>query len=351
MLRRTKRCVCVCLNAHAYCVVVGRCLLQASNRCVCRKQPSIVSQIITMQGADPLQTHQHEKAHTYRHTNTLSHAHVVSHLPSTHPCCPQAPSAEPVESWTGLLRDRYRWVLSLVLALPILQQLSGINTVVFYSSLVFASAGIRNPIAATVLVGAVNLACTFVASALMDAKGRKTLLLLSHGGMAACLVVMLTASLLASLLHGALLLEQRNLLLQCQCCYLATTDDANVFYFHHVSLYVFQCCMFPAHMRHRCGLAHHHNNVCCCADLHCLFCAGCGANPMALHWRGAAGQHQGDPCDERGGGCSTCAPAPQLVMLSPCLILVCECTKHCDGSVCFVWGSQERKNERTLVVT
>lgn len=112
------------------------------------------------------------------------------------------PPSEPVESWAGLLRNRYRWVLTLVLALPILQQLSGINTVVFYSSLVFASAGIRNPIAATVLVGAVNLACTFVASALMDAKGRKTLLLLSHGGMAGCLVVMLGTSLLASLLHG-----------------------------------------------------------------------------------------------------------------------------------------------------
>lgn len=179
-----------------------------------------------------------------------------------------------MENWSGLLRNRYRWVLTLVLALPILQQLSGINTVVFYSSLVFASAGINNPIAATVLVGAVNLAMTFVASALMDAKGRKALILLSHGGMAGCLVVMLGASLLASLLHGVCV---------CVC--------------------VSPCCMVwctrssaQSHrVTHRRCMVDQHHHPRCCVGLHFVFCTGRRPNTVALHRRSAARQHQGTP--------------------------------------------------------
>ena len=45
--------------------------------------------------------------------------------------------------WSALLNGRYRRIMILASALPILQQLSGINTVVFYSSDVSLKSGIR----------------------------------------------------------------------------------------------------------------------------------------------------------------------------------------------------------------
>jgi MFS family permease len=78
-------------------------------------------------------------------------------------------------------------MVTLSLALPLLQQASGVNTVIYYSSMVFLRAGMRSPVAGSVLVGAVNLAFTVAAAPLLDRRGRRPLLRASFLGMAAAL--------------------------------------------------------------------------------------------------------------------------------------------------------------------
>jgi hypothetical protein len=104
----------------------------------------------------------------------------------------------------GLLAPRYRRVMLLATALPALQQMSGINTVILYGSKVFSSAGVRSPIASNLIMGGVNLAATGGAAALMDRAGRKRLLTWSFVGMAACLAAMASFLLLPSESRGCL---------------------------------------------------------------------------------------------------------------------------------------------------
>ncbi|XP_033763885.1 solute carrier family 2, facilitated glucose transporter member 1-like [Pecten maximus] len=74
-------------------------------------------------------------------------------------------------------------IISLVLQLS--QQFSGINAVIFYSTLIFESAGLSqlNAQYATLGTGAVNVAMTFVSANIMDKLGRRTLHLIGLGGM------------------------------------------------------------------------------------------------------------------------------------------------------------------------
>lgn len=61
------------------------------------------------------------------------------------------------------------------------QQLSGMNAVLFYSNEFFTGAGLQNPLLGTLLVGAVNLVATLVAIPLIEKAGRKPLLLWGMG--------------------------------------------------------------------------------------------------------------------------------------------------------------------------
>ncbi|KAF8081071.1 hypothetical protein N665_0908s0027 [Sinapis alba] len=92
-------------------------------------------------------------------------------------------SSEPEAGWFDLFSSRYWKVVSVGAALFLFQQLAGINAVVYYSTSVFRSAGIQSDVAASALVGASNVFGTAVASSLMDKMGRKSLLLISFGGM------------------------------------------------------------------------------------------------------------------------------------------------------------------------
>lgn len=92
------------------------------------------------------------------------------------------------EGWSALLKPQYRLMLALGLGLPVLQQASGINTVIYYSSEVFQRAGLQSPILGSILMGLVNVAFTLVAASLMDKMGRKPLLQLSFLGMALSLM-------------------------------------------------------------------------------------------------------------------------------------------------------------------
>lgn len=92
-----------------------------------------------------------------------------------------------VEGWGALLQKKYRWMVVLALGIPMLQQLSGVNTVVLYSSKLFSKAGVSNPLAGTICTGAVNLVFTAISSPYVDHYGRRPLLLTSFIGMAICL--------------------------------------------------------------------------------------------------------------------------------------------------------------------
>jgi MFS family permease len=70
----------------------------------------------------------------------------------------------------------------LAVAMAVFQQLTGINTVIFYSTGILQECGVKSPIYATVLVGAVNVLFTVLSAYLMDRAGRKALLVMSHAG-------------------------------------------------------------------------------------------------------------------------------------------------------------------------
>lgn len=99
-----------------------------------------------------------------------------------------------VEGWSALVMKKYRWMVTLAIGIPILQQLSGVNTVVMYSKQMFTKAGVSNPLAGTIYTGIVNLVITIVSTPFVDHLGRRPLLLMSHAGMGLCLVGLATST-------------------------------------------------------------------------------------------------------------------------------------------------------------
>ncbi|XP_039977878.1 solute carrier family 2, facilitated glucose transporter member 3a [Xiphias gladius] len=89
----------------------------------------------------------------------------------------------------------YRQPLLIAVMLQLSQQLSGINAVFYYSTGIFNSAGVKQPIYATIGAGIVNTIFTVVSLFLVEKAGRRTLHLLGLGGMAVSALVM-TISLL-----------------------------------------------------------------------------------------------------------------------------------------------------------
>lgn len=84
-----------------------------------------------------------------------------------------------------LLQPGLRVALAIGIGLAILQQVTGINVVLYYAPEIFKSAGIatNKAINDTVIVGAVNLLFTLVAFWVVDRLGRKPLLLIASAGM------------------------------------------------------------------------------------------------------------------------------------------------------------------------
>jgi sugar porter (SP) family MFS transporter len=90
-----------------------------------------------------------------------------------------------------LLNPAVRHVLVIGVALAVFQQITGINTIIYYAPTVLSSAGLGNSAAllANVVNGAVNVAMTIVAIRLLDRTGRRPLLLGGTAGMAAAMVL------------------------------------------------------------------------------------------------------------------------------------------------------------------
>ncbi|XP_068111301.1 solute carrier family 2, facilitated glucose transporter member 3-like [Hyperolius riggenbachi] len=88
-------------------------------------------------------------------------------------------------SFVELFRLRqYRQPILIAIALQLSQQLSGINAVFYYSTSIFASAGVSEPVYATIGAGIVNVVFTVVSLLVVERAGRRTLHLTGLGGMA-----------------------------------------------------------------------------------------------------------------------------------------------------------------------
>jgi len=90
-----------------------------------------------------------------------------------------------------LIDRSLRLVLIIGIILAIFQQWSGINVIFFYAPDIFAKtgAGIESQLFQTVIIGAMNVACTIIAMWLVEKLGRKALLLISATGMALSYVI------------------------------------------------------------------------------------------------------------------------------------------------------------------
>jgi MFS transporter, SP family, galactose:H+ symporter len=96
-------------------------------------------------------------------------------------------------SWREVFAAEWRKPLAVAALLAILQQLTGINAIIYYADTIFAAAGFNNPtsqsLATLWAVGAVNVVATLVAVLWVDRFGRKPLLLIGSAGMFVGLLV------------------------------------------------------------------------------------------------------------------------------------------------------------------
>jgi len=95
--------------------------------------------------------------------------------------------------WSELLSPLLRSAMIVGIGLAIAQQITGINTVIYYAPTIFKFAGLSSSsaaILASVGVGVVNVVFTVVAMQLIDRAGRRPLLLISLAGMAVSLTVL-----------------------------------------------------------------------------------------------------------------------------------------------------------------
>lgn len=109
-------------------------------------------------------------------------------------------------SLRDLLNPKVRHVLTIGVALAVFQQITGINTIIYYAPTLLANAGFGDSAAllANVVNGGVNVAMTIVAILLLDRVGRRPLLLTGTTGMAVGMLILALTFLIGGRdLHGA----------------------------------------------------------------------------------------------------------------------------------------------------
>jgi sugar porter (SP) family MFS transporter len=100
--------------------------------------------------------------------------------------------AEP-GGWRDLLQPAVRAALLVGVGLAVLQQVTGINTVIYYAPTIIQFTGVNGNSAAIVAslgVGVINIAATLVALRLIDQRGRRPLLMVGVTGMSIALFVL-----------------------------------------------------------------------------------------------------------------------------------------------------------------
>jgi sugar porter (SP) family MFS transporter len=117
---------------------------------------------------------------------THQEGHLTEAMGDAHPARSERPG------WRQMLRPSLRGLLVIGMGLAVLQQVTGINTVIYYAPTIFSSTGLTSSssILASVAVGAINVVMTVVSMAVIDRVGRRPLLLISLSGMVVSLVVL-----------------------------------------------------------------------------------------------------------------------------------------------------------------
>lgn len=94
--------------------------------------------------------------------------------------------------WRMLLSPHVRPALIVGLTLAAVQQLGGINTIIYYAPTIIEKSGlsVSNAIYYSVAIGVINLLMTIVAINVVDRIGRRPLLMISLAGMAVMLVLL-----------------------------------------------------------------------------------------------------------------------------------------------------------------
>ena len=101
--------------------------------------------------------------------------------------------AEAGKSWREIFAPWLRTPLFIAIGIMFVQQFVGINTVIYYSPVIFENAGFASKtaaIAASVSVGAVNVLFTIVAMTVIDRIGRRKLYFIGTAGIAVALVAL-----------------------------------------------------------------------------------------------------------------------------------------------------------------
>ena len=96
-------------------------------------------------------------------------------------------------AWQELFSSRVRGALFIGITLAVLQQVTGINTVIYYGPRIFQMAGFpaaSTAILATTVVALVNVLATIIAIAFVDRVGRKPLLYVGVAGMGIALSIL-----------------------------------------------------------------------------------------------------------------------------------------------------------------
>ncbi len=95
--------------------------------------------------------------------------------------------------WSALWSPAVRYSLLIAVGFTVLQQVTGINTIIYYGPRIFLLAGItsnKSAIFATLLIAITNMLATIIALVLVDRAGRKPLLYVGISGMTASLFLL-----------------------------------------------------------------------------------------------------------------------------------------------------------------
>lgn len=114
-------------------------------------------------------------------------------------------------SWSEVFSPGIRARLGVAIALAVFSQITGINTVLYYGSIIisdhFSGQSSGSALAANVIIGGVNFLFTIVAMLFLDRWGRRAILMTASGGMALALAALVVSFRFPSLPPIVMLLE------------------------------------------------------------------------------------------------------------------------------------------------
>ncbi|KAI5407992.1 hypothetical protein KIW84_054009 [Lathyrus oleraceus] len=108
------------------------------------------------------------------------------------------------EPFKTILKRKYRPQLVMAFAIPLFQQLSGINVVAFYSPNLFQSVGMghEGALISAIILGVVNLTSIFISASIVDRFGRRFLFITGGILMFVCLIAVSIVLAVVSGVHG-----------------------------------------------------------------------------------------------------------------------------------------------------